>query len=503
MQSYYEFSPLDEVIPPLYFAYILAFESSPNCRNTEQFFANLNNGLLRLVEDYPFLSGEITRDRSHTLRAGHLTLSISTPPEEIQIVKKDLRLPGSGWKDSYEELRKAGMPSSRLDARILAPLAAGVCTTRRVMSAQVNFIPGGTLLSVCFSHAFVDARGASIIIGLWAKICKSLQQDPSPNGETEPSRNGEKPTILKAQRLEADYEKLKTQPELWKLLGLDWKERPKPQKGALMFELPLVIPAAAPTAVGSGSSKVETQIFSFSTETSKKLKERATLKDSWHAEGNWISSNDALVAFLWQHIMRARFRSRPANSSASRFLQEESIVTVAIDGRKGLSVPENYIGNVVFCSMSSLSIGTLVASETGLPQLAQVVRQSVNKGRTTAFLTSAFALASCIPENVIRSLRYGFTDFVGKDLVTTSWVDLPFYEMDWGQAFGTGGYIDFFRMPRGQFEGICCMQPRRKDGTIEVVVGMKREHMGRLMDDEEFTRFAAVVGEQKTSGTWS
>ena len=74
----------------------------------------------------------------------------------------------------------------------------------------------------------------------------------------------------------------------------------------------------------------------------------------------WISTNDTLVAFLWTCIMKARFPSGPTAG-----WETTSHVSIAINRSKGLTVPPEYAGNIVFCGMTGLSISDLIARESG------------------------------------------------------------------------------------------------------------------------------------------
>ncbi|KAH7549014.1 transferase family protein [Bipolaris maydis] len=73
-----------------------------------------------------------------------------------------------------------------------------------------------------------------------------------------------------------------------------------------------------------------------------------------HSPGDkkaWISSNKALVAFVRTSITKARFPHSLAPTQ-----KPTSYVSVATNGCKTLDVPPEYVGNVVFCSMTELPL---------------------------------------------------------------------------------------------------------------------------------------------------
>ena len=146
------------------------------------------------------------------------------------------------------------------------------------------------------------------------------------------------------------------------------------------------------------------------------------------------------------------------------------MIAVAMDGRKGLGIPIDYVGNVVFESMTELDINTLTSPGTSLAAIATILRASLERSKSSNLPNDAVALAFCIPD--VRNLAYAIPDWVGKDLIPTSWVDMPYNEHVWGPIFGETGKAEFFRMPKGQFEGICSVQPRQPNDKVEVVIGL-------------------------------
>lgn len=466
----------------------------------------LQESLSTTVRERPYLAGEVisresTPHSTSNARPGDLLLKESSDEApDIRIKINDMTQPGHRWEHSYVELRDAGMPVSKLDGAVLAPLS-GYNTTTKIMAAQANLIDGGCLLSVYFLHSFVDAFGASLVMGTWAENCRKLQEDlayPATTlvlGGAESTsaslarltapRTLQLPHVLKQTTSsltlrQEEYDRLKKRPELWKVLGLDW--RPRPKESAPPFQ---------------DTSLITTGVFSATPTTLSKLKQDASPASEPYETTNgqrtagWISTKDALAALLWRCIMKARFPSHPVMNGHTGDCK--SVIAVAMDGRRSLGIPINYIGNVVFESMTELDIGTLTSPETRLASVASILRRSLEANKSPALLKDAVALASCIPD--VRSLAYAIPDWVGKDLILTSWVDMPFYEHEWGPIFGKTGQTEFFRMPKGQFEGICSVQPRQPSGKVEVVIGLEIEQMKRLRADPELIKYLKFESE--------
>lgn len=474
-----EFSPLDQIGPDGYYTFILGFESHPENFNNDGIFSILQEGLSQLVEQYPVLAAEITRNESN-----HLIIDQSKPAQ-ILLIRKDLTHAGSEWTGTYQELKMGGIAPARLDEKILTPLMpGGVSPTRKLISAQVNFIEGGTLLTVSFSHLKFDAKSAASVTGEWARLCREFQQG-SGNIFQEPcyiSTHGPNQVTALASRTDANYEKLKNRIELWELCCIDGMRSPEPRSPER---------TKAPSNDIS-SPKVVSHIFVFSQPVLRKLKAKANayLAIAGADDVLWVSTLDSLTAFLWRHILRAKFPMAPGFDLP----KERSKLAVAVDGRKVLSIPDTYIGNVVFEALPTLPIQKIISPETNLGYLAATIRSELMKCASASLLKEALALASSIPNHMLPTLLRLLDDPFGSEVLTTSWVNLPIYGMNWGDAIGNRGFIDFFRVPGGQAGGVNFILPQKKNGSLEVSISLKEHQMGRLMADKEFLGLAALVG---------
>ncbi|KAK1638008.1 hypothetical protein BDP81DRAFT_315814 [Colletotrichum phormii] len=443
-------SPLDDIMPPLVTGLILCFPC--DAANRTRLLEVLNKAVEDLVRESPSLAGRVTRNESENqsadgLRPGQLLLQIPEPLHAPKVIVNDLT---ESHEYNYRELIDAGVPMSKLDSKIFAP-QIGVATTANVVDFRANFITGGCLLTICKASEHLPSR--------------ILADDI--------------PASLRPLVPASEYADRKPRPELWRVLGLDW--RPKEEAPA---EPPFIL-----------ASETSIKMFKMSASALASVKRLATSVD---AGAGWVSTNDALVAFLWTAVMRARF---PEGAIHGR--KTSSYVSVAINGRKGLEVPAEWPGNVVFCCMTELPLDVLTApvdddGANNLPLVAQSIRRRVAEDREPGLLRDAVALAACIPD--VRQLGNAFRSWLDEDLVTTSLVDLPFHELDFGSAFSGGaadgvGSAEAFRMPAGHFAGICCMQPRLPDGSVEFVVSMKPNEMARLESDRLFQLHSTFVSE--------
>lgn len=465
LQQHRKFSALDEMLPAFYYCYLICFPVSSDRRAVTSEL--LQTSLSSLAAERPYLTGTVRRDIESNVRKGHLILDIENPFEDLRIVFNDLTGPNSQWKESYQDLKDAGMPPHKLDANLLAPLTAGIGETRKVMSVQANFIDGGLLLAFCFHHNFVDAYGAGRIIARFSEHCSGTVDlehgtDPARHGANSRDTAG----LLDVEVLKKQYrfEDLESDTNLWRLNCLKFR-------GVNDFRWPEFIPSLLPVR----KPPVISSMFSFSSDALADIKAMARPSQS----GAWVSTNDALVSFLWRHIMRARF---PSSITGGELPSRKSNVVVALDGRKDLSISPTYIGNCLFHCFTELPINLVGSESTHLGEIATKVRQTITAARNKSLLKAVIGLAATHPD--CQTIKYA-NDNLGPDLYVTSWTELPFYKLEWGPL----GKTDFFRIPDRQFESLCCILPP-KDGVVELITSMEEDHSKRLRSDAEFARFA-------------
>ena len=486
----YQITSLDEITPPLFFGKIYAFPCDESRR--EVTLQVLQQGYTKLLRSWPYLGGDIVRDHFSALRPGQVTLVLPETAPDTEIPVVDLSDPSSGWTHSYAEVLEAGLPPSWLNAALFAPYAAGVLTTTKPFKVQVNWIPGGCLLTTCFSHAVVDGTGIANVVQCWARLCREIQGVSEVNGAIVRKISAVKPyssiSVPAAGHVPApdkSFDALKTRPELWKLLGLDSEENLTPRPGGP--STPTLIPTSSPSVKG-----MRTVVYSFSRLASARLKADATPLQ----EDRWISTNDALTALIWRSVMRARFPNAaksPMNAGDSK-----AVVYVGVDCRSLFKpeLPPSHINNVILNCITELPLSRVVGagSET-LAALASTIRHELNTIKSDSTLVSdAAALASLLPD--VGRLASTFTPFQGNQLATSSWVGFPFYDVDFGPALGRP---DLIRVPRGQWTAVtdmfCLLGPRKPNGDVEVYISLKGDEMERFLEDTEFQKYGSFVCE--------
>ena len=477
----YYCSTLDSMFPPVVQNWVLCFPCDTS--NVHRISDVLQAGFEKTIQQRPYLAGRLSREDTGP-RAGRLKL---TYPDDERVERRfsvsDLTHQPDIWRPSYEELRRLGMPVAQLDPGVLVPPGGYERLGSCPIVAQANFIPGGCLLDVCLNHSFVDGLGGAMAIGAWAKNCKEIQKDTNPvtssdDGQWQmcPDNSREYENEMASQPLRLpdilqdstaphgeEVARIQEDRTLWQLLGLQ-----KP-------------PTDSNTTWGSPSNKVMVSaIFAASAESIFRLKMKSTPDANDKGDVPFVSSFDATAALFWRCILRARYLDLEGPEKL------RSRLRIPINLRQILGVPQDYPGNVLLNSLTEMPVESVIAKHNQR-QVASRIRSSLVFSRNATRVLDAVKLSFVLPD--FSSRRPLFSDTTGQDLVLTSWQDLPYYKHDWGPMFGFPGNAEFFRIPHGYLRGICALQPKRVDNTVEALVNLEQGQMDPLKNDVEFTEY--------------
>jgi hypothetical protein len=208
--------------------------------------------------------------------------------------------------------------------------------------------------------------------------------------------------------------------------------------------------------------------FRFTTAGLSSLKARASKN---LPAGSWISTHDALTALLWTRIALA--------------MGHDAGVNIATNIRSRLDPPlsETFAGNAVYF-VRAQPLGALEGGEEfdfKLSTAAHAARQAV-LALTSSQLSSA---ATLITTGARMVEAHAAAD---GPLAVTSWAALPLTTLDWGDAFG-GQKCERVLAPKALRPRLCIILPQLPGG-MDIVLGLKREHMDRLLKDEVFQEYA-------------
>ncbi|KAI1282771.1 transferase family-domain-containing protein [Xylaria sp. FL0933] len=471
-------SPMDNVMPRIYANFILSLRLKPGPFTAVHNI--LEESLRRTCDELPVLRRKVFISQPNNKSAATGSLEASESPEWVpRVVFNDL----SGVWPDYDDLVDSGFEQDALDGQVLFPRGIyehdlhknGACA----LLAQANFVEGGLLLSFGIFHPLVDGHSGTLLVKLWAKHAKALQQNVGPTLEFDPNSAdyGLLERIWKAENVEQPPEiTLQTaSPETWRLLGL-----------IAPSELNEEINVTMPHPI------MQTTIFYVPAIKFKALRAEANAD----VPGSPNTANDALMAKLWRCIMKAR--STAAGPSCADYSPETiSLLDLTLDGRARFSqnLPSSYMGTLVFITTTKMSMGRLTSADTSLAEIATAVRESVD-AVTSERMQEAFGLARALPDYG-DSLKFPFATFAGAEACFTSWVGLSAFDISFGDVvFANGGRADYLRPPRREFDAFCrrcVVLPMQTSGGFEILITLKEEEMKILEQDAEFVQYAKLV----------
>ena len=228
--------------------------------------------------------------------------------------------------------------------------------------------------------------------------------------------------------------------------------------------------------ISSVSSTSSSAIFFFSDSALAKLKTTATGEN----EGDWISTNDALCALIWNRVTSARQEIGITDPNPPY-----TMFNMVINGRSRLPppIPSDYMGNCVFISKAFLALSPS-SSPPSLSSTASTLRESILEVDSAAMQDKILAVSKV--DDIGRLAPGGYNSH-GRHLGCTSWAGQEYYSLDWGRMLGEK--CERVRWRKTISDGIFVIFPRL-EGGLEVYLGLQKACLAVLRKDEMFNEFA-------------
>jgi hypothetical protein len=418
--------------------------------------ATLTAGLERLSAKFPWVAGEIVNKGQSETDTG--VFKIQTLEKAPQLVVKDVR--NDPTIPTMEEMRLANFPIRMLDEEIFASRRtipkSDESRTCPVFGLQATFINGGLVLTFVGQHQAMDMTGQSQIMHLLSKACHNEEFST----EELQSGNLERQNLISL--LDDSY-----------VPGPEMEHQiQKPSRATGDDVDGQVSPSPTPKCSWADYTFDATSLAAIKALASKSISPPA----------HYVSTDDALSAFIWQSVSRARL-ARLEGDPQSKFAR-------AIDARRYVGVSKTYTGLLQNMSYHMCAIRQLVEEPLGM--IASQLRLAVDPGTSdVGFRTRALAtLMSRTPDK--REFSFVTDVDVSVGLMLSSWSKENCYGLDFNLGLGKP---DAVRRPRFvPVEGLAYLLPRRPNGDITIAICLRDEDMERLRTDSQFSKYASYDG---------
>lgn len=415
----------------------------------------LTTGLEKISNSVPWIAGQVVNEGSSEGNSGIYKIK---PLERIpRFTIKDLRNePGAPTMDT---LRKARFPFSMLDENVIAPINTfpGSTACYPVFALQANIIDGGLLLTIVAHHQTMDMRGQGQIIHLLSKACRN---EPFTNDELS-SGNLARHNLVPL--LDDDDDKAA---ELCRqMMGTT------PSQPASESRTDSVMPAPPLKCIWA--------YFTFPHSSLAALKAAAT--ETIVDTSRFVSTDDALSAFVWQSILRAR---------VPRFnVEAKCTLARAVSVRKFFGVPQTYTGLLQNMTYHTYALQDLINASLG--EVALNLRLALDPETSNLELHTR-ALATTLHRSPDKSaVAFPSSLDLSIDIMLSSWAQVDCYNEDFNLGLGKPEAVRRPQFPPAESLGY--FMPRTLDGEIALGICLREEDMEKLVADEEFMKYGLHI----------
>jgi hypothetical protein len=415
------------------------------------FVARLQLGLDKLSNAVSWVAGKVVKRSAQPGDAYPYKIVPSGPTPKL--IVRDYR--AALDVPSMDELVEGRFPIRLLDENVLSPINVlpGRADEERsaVLTIQCNWLRGGLAVNIVGHHQVLDGTGQEQVVYLLDKACRGEAFDE----EEIAAANLDRTTLL--QPFDSYW-----QPPMDSTYI-------KPSPPTVVTEDP---ESRAPMPA------VEWVNWAFPQSALATLKSTATQSSS----GDYISTDDALTALIWQSLARARLHHLgPATKST---------LARAVNPRRYVGIPLKYPGHVSNNAYSNLTLHELAASPLGT--IASALRNAVDP-RTSGLRETTREFATLLLRASDRSsVNMGARLDLECDLMVSSWAGMRCYQFDFG--LGLGCPLAFRRPKQALVPSLVFLLPRRGDGEIVVKMGARADDLDALKGNREWTRFAEYLG---------
>ncbi|PYH39154.1 trichothecene 3-O-acetyltransferase [Aspergillus neoniger CBS 115656] len=410
----------------------------------------LTKGLERLNTSFPWLAGQVVNEGLGDGDTG--SFLIRPLQNEAQLVVRDLQHDPS--IATMNDLQRAKFPISILDQNILAPrniFPDSQDVSAPVFLIQANFITGGLILTFVAQHNVMDATGLTNIIHLFSKACQNE------NFTDKEIRDGNLPRRDIVPLLE-DSHTIGTELDRYMV-------KPAPYRH----------PSDSPETLMPKCSWTSFKISRHSQEALKSIAMASLTPPSF------VSTDDAVTAFIWQSVTRARLRRLDPST--------HSTLMRAVDVRGVLGISPLYHGPLQSNVYTEFLMRRLI--EEPLGSIALQLRLAVSDKLHLEHHTRTIAtFLSRTPDK--STFSFGASIDTTTDLIFSSWAKLEGCCFDFNLGFGFPLAV---RKPKcNEVEGLTFLLPKTREGDVVVAICLRDEDIEELRSDVVFMEHAEYIG---------
>ncbi|KAB8224228.1 transferase family-domain-containing protein [Aspergillus novoparasiticus] len=453
-----ELTPLDHTMPICYIAFFYALVLDDPQRGVPV----LEDGLRRLLQECPFLAGNMMRSSSKRSQA---SVREVRPPTGDSL--REFPILQVAHHANQYIIKKVLDPGERVsndslfDERYL-PLPLSVATRELcpIIRWQANILQDGIYVAVCFHHSAFDAAGFYFIQDALARCCREPDSPTltiSLGSDLLEGRRRMVPSIVVSSDARGDAPPTED-PHNLRVADFNAVE-------GLVSRRLLLQPAHMECL---------------------KAVCNAILRD--RSQEEYLTSNDMISALLWLAIIRARYGPCPYRDGGQETRPIQSSFILITEVRRTLTppLPISYIGNGIIQSVTTSPVQPALISDA--PNAVHPRLPSLTKGDLQLLTDLALKVHSTqssadntyvkgIIQEKQRSLDWSPT-FKQGDVTSTSIRRMGIYGLDFGETLGR---VVEFESPDNRIDGTVCILPARSTSMLELRVTLQSDTMHRLL----------------------
>lgn len=432
------------------YSHVLYFFPMPEGTTREEIVQDLSQAVAKVRKEVPWMGARIINEGSGEGNSGtYRAVACPHPQQAIDVCFLD------GKISDYSEFRRLKAPQSITPTSLLIPVPAfpqrmevnSEQNPAHVVRVQANIISGGVIVDFAIAHNIADAGGH---FGLVKLVAAAMRGEEFPKALLE-AANKDRRDILPLLRPEEPM--------------LDHTRHYRPP---LTATAPLAPPVPA-----------RYHVLRFSPASMAKIKALASDRDGFDKEVPFISTDDAICAFIWKHLITVR-RGRHPPGTLSRFGRQ-------IDGRKLVGLPPDYMGEMAHNMEATMTFQQL--AEAPLSTIASHLRKCLNETNNLYHLRSFATFVSREPDK--STITYAGDFKPGTDVGCSSIRSLAGVF----PSFGKLGVPEFIRRPPGiPFPSTVVLFPGTPDGDCDAVACLTDEDFEALRDCPEWSEHVEHIG---------